>query len=216
MKRIAPEWNDILVQCQVKPITAAIWSEIFAAVVDENTFSAGDAEIDDFLGQVLHESAMLEHLEENLNYSAERLTQVWPTRFPTVEDAEPYARNPVALANNVYYKRLGNDERGDGWKFRGRGVIQVTGKSNYATVARLTGIDCLNTPELLAEPMYALRSAIAWWEGHVPDEAMGNITKVTRRVNGGTNGLAHRTQITADAAAAIGAGAHPSGGNATT
>ena len=203
MKRIAPEWYDILIQCQVKPFTAAIWSEIFAAEVDERAFSAGDAEIDDFLGQVLHESAMLERLEENLSYSAERLTQVWPNRFPTVEDARPYSHNPRALANNVYYKRLGNNEREDGWKFRGRGLIQVTGKSNYATVARLTGIDCLNTPELLAEPMYALRSAIAWWEGAVPDEAMGNITKVTRHVNGGVNGLAHRTQLTAIAGAAI-------------
>lgn len=199
MKRIAPEWNDILVQCQVKPTTAAIWSEIFAAVIDEGTFSAGDSEIDDFLGQVLHESAQLERLEENLNYSAERLTQVWPNRFPTVADAAPYARNPQALANNVYYKRLGNDERGDGWRFRGRGLIQVTGKSNYAAVARLTGIDCLNTPDLLAEPTYALRSAIAWWEGNVPDEVMGNIDKVTRRVNGGQIGLAHRLALTEEA-----------------
>jgi putative chitinase len=204
MKRIAPEWNDVLIQCQVKPTTAAIWSEIFAAAIGKDTFSAGDSEMDDFLGQVLHESAMLERLEENLNYSAERLTQVWPNRFPTVHDAQPYARNPEALANNVYYKRLGNDERGDGWKFRGRGLIQVTGKSNYAAVARLTGIDCLNNPALLAEPLPALMSAIAWWEGNVPDEVMGNITKVTKRVNGGTIGLAHRQSLTDEAGRALG------------
>jgi putative chitinase len=204
MKRIAPEWNEILVQCQVKPITAAIWSEIFAAAIGERTFSAGDDEVDDFLGQVLHESAMLERLEENLNYSAERLTQVWPNRFPTVLDAQPYARNPVALANNVYYKRLGNDERSDGWRYRGRGLIQVTGKSNYAAVARLTGIDCLYTPDLLAEPLYALQSAIAWWEGHIPDEVMGNVHKVTRLVNGGTVGLAHRQELTELAGRALG------------
>ncbi len=204
MKRIAPEWNDILVQCQVKPTTAAIWSEIFAAAIAQDTFSAGDSEVDDFLGQVLHESAMLERLEENLNYSAERLTQVWPNRFPTVQDAQPFARNAEALANNVYHHRLGNSERGDGWRFRGRGLIQVTGKSNYAAVARLTGIDCLNNPDLLSQPLPALMSAVAWWEGNVPDEVMGNISKVTRRVNGGEIGLAHRLALTQAAGEALG------------
>lgn len=204
MRRIAPEWHDILIQCQVKPTTAAIWSEIFAAVIGERTFSAGDGELDDFLGQVLHESSMLERLEEDLNYSAARLTQVWPNRFPTLEAAAPYARNPQALANNVYHKRLGNCERGDGWRFRGRGLIQVTGKSNYATVARLTGIDCLNDPDLLAQPLQALQSAIAWWEGHVPDEAMGNVHKITRIVNGGAVGLAHRQDLTEQAGKALG------------
>ncbi len=203
MKRIAPEWYHVLLQSDVKPTTAAIWSEIFAAAIDANTFSAGDAEIDDFLGQVLHESSLLEQLEEDLNYSAQRLMQVWPTRFPTYQAALPYARNPQALANNVYYKRLGNDERGDGWMFRGRGLIQVTGKSNYAAVARLTGIDCMNDPNLLAQPLPALQASIAWWEGHVPDEVMGNITKVTRRVNGGTVGLAHRRELTDDAGKAL-------------
>jgi putative chitinase len=196
VKRIAPEWNDVLLQCGVKPRTAAIWSEIFAAVIGKETFSAGDSEMDDFLGQVLHESAMLERLEENLSYSPERLTQVWPSRFPTVEAAQPYARNPEALANNVYRNRLGNNERGDGWRYKGRGLIQCTGKSNYAAVARLTGIDCLNNPELLAQPMQALQSAVAWWEEKIPDEVMGHITKVTRVVNGGQHGLAHRDQLT--------------------
>jgi len=196
VRRIAPEWNDVLLQCGVKPRTAAIWSEIFAAVIGKDTFSAGDSEMDDFLGQVLHESTMLEQLEESLNYSPERLTQVWPNRFPTVEAAQPYAHNPEALANNVYRNRLGNNERGDGHRYRGRGLIQVTGKSNYAAVARLTGIDCLNKPELLAQPLQALQSAVAWWENKIPDEVMGNVSKVTRAVNGGQIGLAHRTQLT--------------------
>jgi putative chitinase len=153
MSRIAPEWYEILLRCQVKPTTAAIWSEIFAALIRNDTFSAGDSEVDDFLGQVLHESGLLSRLEEDLNYSAQRLTQVWPNRFPDISAAQPYAHNPEALANNVYYKRLGNSERGDGWRYRGRGLIQVTGKSNYAAVCRATQLDCLNNPDLLAQPI---------------------------------------------------------------
>jgi putative chitinase len=196
MARIAPEWNEILNRCCVKPVTAAIWSEIFAACIRDDTFSKGDEELDCFLGQILEESAMLEHLEENLNYSAPRLMQVWPSRFPTLERAQACAHNPEALANQVYAKRLGNDERGDGWKYRGRGLVQVTGKSNYAAVCRATGIDCLNDPDLLAQPLYALQSAIAWWEGNSPDDVMGNVRKVTRLVNGGETGLAERTRLT--------------------
>lgn len=204
MNRIAPEWYEVLLQCQVKPTTAAIWSEIFAALIRNDTFSAGDSEIDDFLGQVLHESSLLEHLEENLSYSAARLTQVWPNRFPDLAAAQPYAHNSEALANNVYYKRLGNDERGDGWRYRGRGLIQVTGKSNYAAVCRATQLDCLNNPDLLAQPIPALTASIAWWEGHIPDEVMGNITKITRLVNGGTVGLVARQKLTDEAGRALG------------
>ena len=71
-------------------------------------------------------------VEENLNYSAKRLTEVWPKRFPSIAAAKPYANNPERLANSVYGGRLGNDEPGDGWKYRGRGFVQVTGKDNYA------------------------------------------------------------------------------------
>jgi putative chitinase len=205
MKRIAPEWNEILVQCQVKPITAAIWSEIFAAAIDERTFSAGDDEVDDFLGQVLHESAMLERLEENLNYSAERLTQVWPNRFPTVLDAQPYARNPRALANKVYGGRMGNVHPDDGWRNRGSGLIQITGADNLRAVQDATGIPVYDNPELLRQATTeALRVVIAWWEGNIPDEVMGNVHKVTRLVNGGTVGLAHRQELTELAGRALG------------
>lgn len=199
MSRIAPEWYDVLLQCQVKPLTAAIWSEVFAACIGQGTFSKGDDEIDDFLGQVLEESALLEHTEERLDYSSPRLMQVWPNRFPTVQQADAFAHNPEKLANLVYGGRLGNSERGDGWTYRGRGLIQVTGKSNYAAVCRATGIDCLAHPELLARPLPALQSAIAWWEGHIPDEVMGNTKKVTRLVNGGLTGLAERLKLTAEA-----------------
>jgi putative chitinase len=102
VRRIAPEWNHILLYMGVKPTTAAIWSEIFAAVVQRDTFSQGDRELDDFLSQVLHESCMLERLEERLHYSTERLMAVWPRRFPTLAAALPYAANAEGLANHVY------------------------------------------------------------------------------------------------------------------
>lgn len=194
--RTAREWNSVLLACGVKPSVAALWSEVFADTVKADSFSQGDAELDDFLGQILHESAGLTRLSEGLNYSAERLTEVWPGRFPTVNDARPYARNPEALANRVYGGRMGNTEPGDGWRFRGRGPIQLTGRDNYAFVGDLIGQDLTVLPELMEQPRYALEATIAWWEDRVPDSMIGDPEKVTRRVNGGLIGLAHREDLT--------------------
>lgn len=194
--RTAREWNSVLLACGVKPSVAAVWSEVFADTVKADSFSQGDAELDDFLGQVLHESAGLTRLTEGLNYSAERLTVIWPGRFPTVNDARPYARNPEALANRVYGGRMGNMEPGDGWRFRGRGPIQLTGRDNYAFVGDLIGQDLTVLPELMEQPRYALEATIAWWEDRIPDSMIGDPEKVTRRVNGGLIGLAHREDLT--------------------
>jgi len=90
-------------------------------------------------------------IEENMSYSARRMTEVWPSRFPDLESARPYARNPEALANRVYGGRLGNTQPGDGWRYRGRGLVQITGRANYAKVGRLIGVD------LEADPAAALR-----------------------------------------------------------
>jgi putative chitinase len=204
MTRTDHDWNDILIILGVKPITAAKWSSVFANVVKDDTFSLGDDELPDFLGQILHESAMLERTEENLNYSAERLMAVWPSRFPTHAGAQLYARNPMKLAEKVYGGRLGNDEPGDGAQYIGRGVLQVTGKDNYRAVGDVLGLDLVVFPGLLADPRTALLASIAWWEGHIPDAIMGDIVKVTRRVNGGTLGLADRIALTDKADDAIG------------
>lgn len=203
MKRPAREWYEILLQSRVKPAVAAIWSEAFADVVTSRSFSLGDDELDDFLGQVIHESMGLTRMVENLDYSAERLVQVWPTRFPTVADARPYARNPEALANRVYGGRLGNRAPGDGWKYRGRGPLQITGRDNYIVVGDLVGQDLTVVPELLEQPRYALEACIAWWEDRIPDFIVGDPEKVTRRVNGGIHGLAERQHLTALAGAAL-------------
>lgn len=197
------EWRVALIRCGVRAATADRWAPVFASVVRADSFSMGAAEVDDFLGQVLHESGKMERIEEGLSYSAERLMAVWPTRFPTAADANLYAHNPAALANKVYGGRMGNVAPGDGYKFRGRGLIQVTGRSNYAAVGHALNMDLIGSPELLAEPDIALRASIAWWEGNIPDGIMGDITRVTKRVNGGTHGLDDRRQLTDKARGAL-------------
>lgn len=206
MIRTAHDWNDILVQLGVKPIVAAKWSPLFAEVIKPGAFSAGDSEIPDFLGQVLHESAMLERLEEGLYYKTPgRLMAIWPSRFASLADERPYLCNPEALANKVYGGRMGNNSPGDGWRNRGSGLIQITGADNLRAVQAATGIPVYDRPELLRRPSAeALRVCIAWWEGNIPDSVMGDIVKVTKRVNGGTVGLADRKALTDEARAVLG------------
>lgn len=105
-----------------------------------------------WLAQLAHESGFKPAVE-NLNYNAQRLTQVWPSRFPTLASAQRCAHNPEALANTVYAGRLGNGgaESGDGFMFRGRGFLQITGRSNYAKYGKLIGIDLIAQPELAAQ-----------------------------------------------------------------
>jgi putative chitinase len=194
------DWNQTLIRCGVNSAVARTWAPVFDAEVKPGTFSAGAAELDDFMAQILHESAMLTRLEEGLSYSsAERLCAIWPARFPRVADAQPFVRKPVDLANKVYGGRMGNTEPGDGWKYRGRGLMQVTGRDNYRTVGRALGVDLEASPDLLGQPAMALRASIAWWERNIPDSVLGNVQRVTRLVNGGTHGLDHRTELAAKA-----------------
>ena len=205
-RRTASEWNQVLIRCGVKPITAAHWSTVFAEVIDDDTFSAGDSEIPDFLGQILHESSALDQLEEGLFYKTPgRLMATWPSRFKTLSDELPYLRNPRNLANKVYGGRMGNTWPDDGWLYRGSGLIQVTGADNFKMLQQATGVPIYDNPDLLRKPSAeALRVAIAWWEGNVPDSIMGDIVKVTRRVNGGNIGLADRRRRTDESREALG------------
>lgn len=191
------QWVSLLLSLRVRQNVAEKWAPAFAEFVTPEAFSLGKEEMDDFLGQVLHESGMLETIEENLSYSAQRLMVVWPKRFPTIEEAAPYARNPHALAERVYSGRMGNNLPGDGYKYRGRGILQITGKDNYAKVAQALGVDLLENPDLMLQPAISLRAAIAWWERNIPDGIIGNAGLVSRRVNGGTTGLADRENLTA-------------------
>jgi putative chitinase len=201
--RTAGDWARILESMGVKPAVFGRWAPVFANVVRPSTFSAGDDDLRNFLAQIIHESAGLTRLDENLNYSAKRMTEVWPSRFPTIEAAEPYARNPEALANKTYGGRMGNTKPGDGWKFRGRSPIMITGYNNYAKVGRLVGQDLTVMPELLEQPHYALEACIAWWEDAISDDMLGDPERVCRRVNGGLIGLAEREELTGRAGNAL-------------
>jgi putative chitinase len=157
-----------------------------------------------FLGQLHHESAGFTRMVENLNYSAKRLTEVWPNRFPTLASAEPYARNPEALANKTYGGRMGNTEPGDGWKYIGRGLIQLTGRANYRLYGELLGLPLEEDPNLAHWPEPAARIAAAFWSRNNLNALADkdDLTAITRKINGGTAGLADR-RIQVDRAKSI-------------
>jgi putative chitinase len=148
-----------------------------------------------FLAQVMHESGALAITEENLSYSAERMTQVWPGRFPTMAAAAPYAHNPRALANKTYNGRMGNRlGSDDGYTYRGRGLMQTTGRENYQRMGKLCGVDFEAQPELVVSAEHALKPALAeWTAGNLNVAAdRDDIGTITRRINGGLIGIAER------------------------
>ena len=149
-----------------------------------------------FIGQAQHESDNFKNLEEGLNYSASRLMAVWPSRFPSLDVANQYANNPEKLANKVYGGRadLGNTEDGDGFKFHGRGIFQLTGRSNVTTCGNALGQPFAEHPELLIEPEWACMSAGWFWNKRNLNELADNEdwTTMTKRINGGFVGLDDR------------------------
>lgn len=165
-----------------------------------------------WIAQCAHESAGFSVLEENLNYRATTLATVWPKRFAVMQNGKPMKdkaaknvpnkfalaieRKPELIANVVYSNRMGNGpvESGEGWKFRGRGLKQLTGKSNYTRCATALGVDLVSNPDMLLDPKYAALSAAWFWN----ENACGNLAEVddfiglTRRINGGIIGLEDR------------------------
>ncbi|HYZ20748.1 MAG TPA: hypothetical protein VE690_01200, partial [Rhodopila sp.] len=161
-----------------------------------------------FLGQCSVESAGFRALEENLNYSAARLCQVWPARFPNLEKAAACAMRPEALANAVYANRMGNGgaASGDGWRFRGRGLIQLTGRSAYERFARAMGIGLDQAVEHAATVQGAADSAAWFWsaQGLNALATTWSIDLITRKINGGSEGAAERRRLCEAALQAIG------------
>lgn len=151
-----------------------------------------------FLAQVAHESGGLKYSAENLNYSAQGLRSVFGKYFKTNDEAAAYARKPEKIANRVYADRMGNgnEASGDGWKYRGRGLIQLTGKENYQQFAKDYGVDCVNNPDLLLEPELALASAGWFWNKRSLNTFADkdDVIMITKRINGGINGLNDRQQ----------------------
>ena len=147
-----------------------------------------------FIGQAMHESGGFKHLVENLNYSAKGLMQTWPSRFPDMDTAEKYERNPLKIAGKVYAGRMGNETVEDAQKYIGRGIFQLTGKENYANCGLGLGVDLLGNPDWLATPKYAALSAGWYWNKRNLNplaEAM-DVVQLTKKINGGNIGLADR------------------------
>jgi len=152
-----------------------------------------------FLAQAAHESGNFKFLKENLNYSADSLLKVFPKYFKDKATADKYARNPEMIANRVYASRMGNGDEasGDGFKFRGRGYIQLTGKDNYKAFSNFIGEDCVANPDLVSDK-YPLVSASWFFDKNnlwtICDKGATDevVTAVTKRINGGTHGILDR------------------------
>jgi len=180
-----------------KKIPANVMEEI--PLIIEKFGIDGPLRLSHFLSQCAHESGNFKFVKENLNYSADGLRKIFPKYFPTIELANKYARQPEKIANKVYGGRMGNGDEasGDGFKFRGRGYIQLTGKDNYAAFDKFVDDDIMANPDLVATK-YPLTSAAFFFHKNklwdVCDKGHGDdiVLAVTKRVNGGTHGLADR------------------------
>ncbi len=149
-----------------------------------------------FIAQCAHESGNFRLLRENLNYRAESLMKTWPARFPTMEIARQYANKPEKIANKVYSSRMGNRDEasGDGWRYLGRGLIQLTGKENYQWFAASLEMDVEELPEYMMTFEGAVQSACFFWEttGLNKEADAGDIKTMTKKINGGFIGLEDR------------------------
>jgi putative chitinase len=164
-----------------------------------------------FLAQLAHESAELRRTQENLNYSWERLRKVFPRYFRTDPEAQAYGRQPERIANRVYANRMlnGDETSGDGWRFRGRGPIQVTGRENYRKSGQALGINLESDPDRLLDPSVGCMAAAWYWHSRglnaladADDE--NGFREITRRINGGFFGLEERVHFWERARAALG------------
>lgn len=150
-----------------------------------------------FFAQCGHESADFNVLTENLHYSALRLTQVFPRIFPNIAAAQPYDNNPEKIANKIYSSRMGNgtEESGDGYRYRGRGAIQLTGHNNYETFAKSINLSITATVAYCETLRGAIESALWFWKINNINKICDNddIVTMTARINGGQNGIQDRT-----------------------
>lgn len=196
---------DQLKQMHINPELADVFNETFERWgIKTVRQQAG------FIGQCGHESGNFRVLEENLNYAADRLMKIWPKRFPSLEVAQPYHRNPRKIANKVYANRMGNRDEAsdDGWRFRGSGWVQLTGHDNFYHFGKAVGVDVVMQPDLVRTPQYAALSAGWFWSTHKCNEIAesGDWTKLTKAINGGAIGLEDRVKHIREAISVLSGG----------
>jgi len=159
-----------------------------------------------FLAQTNYESVYMNYVEENLNYSAERLLKVFPKYFKNIYEANEFAYNREKIANRVYANRMGNgdEQSGDGYRYRGRGLIQLTGKNNYLKFSKWYNDSKIfvDSPDLLLQPQFAVLSAFFYWDTHkLNDYIVDNVDDyticklLTKKINGGLHGLQDRYML---------------------
>lgn len=189
--------EENLKQCLTNNENVKEWFDIFSEFLPEFKINTTDR-VCAFIAQCQHESADFTVLQENLNYSADGLLKVFKKYFPSRAVALRYHRQKEKIANRVYANRNGNSDEasGDGWKYRGRGIIQITGKANYKQCSlALFGDDSLiKDPDILLTPRYAAASACWFWKENNLNEICDdrNIELLTKKINGGLNGLSDR------------------------
>jgi putative chitinase len=221
-----------IVAAGVKQATAERWVDAVAAACQEFGIDTPQR-IAGFLSQCAHESGGFTMLQENLNYRAATMATVWPTRFAEREPdpkkpgktrakkdakganipnkfAMALERKPEMIANVVYANRMGNGptESGEGWRYRGRGLKQLTGKDNHRACSAGLGVDLVSNPDLLLEPVYAARSAAWFWSTNKCNvfADAGDIEGLTKRINGGLIGIDDRKKRYASAMSSLSAG----------
>jgi putative chitinase len=187
--------QEKLAKCLSRNKNTAELFEVFSEVLPRYEITTIER-VAAFLAQCGHESADFTVLKENLNYSAEGLSKVFPKRFPTVAAAQPYNRNPEKIANKIYSDRMGNgpEASGEGYKFRGRGAIQLTGKENYSKFANSVGKSLDETVAYTETLAGAIESACWFWTTNKLNDIAdkNDIVTLTKRINGGTIGLEDR------------------------
>ena len=195
--------HRILLAMRVRPETAALYAPHLDAAA--RGWGVADYALPMWLAQLAHESAMFERMVESLNYTkAAQIRRTWPKRFANNSAAVAFVSKPERLANFVYADRIGNGDAasGDGWKYRGRGLIQITGKDNYRDAGEALGLPLLEEPELLEDLVHAADAAGWFWKSHGLNRFASNINDCTRAINGGLNGLPDRMRLYNRASAA--------------
>ena len=162
-----------------------------------------------FLGQLAHETGGFKYMqEERFSYSGGRLWSLFRNRFHDEAEAQLFAGQPEKIANRIYAGRMGNGDEssGDGWRYRGRGILMLTGRSNYHEMSGRIGIDLISDPDSAVDPEVSLAIAAVWWADHKVNELADadDVAKITRRLSGGTQNLQARAGLVARAKAVVG------------
>lgn len=217
---ISPITIGLIESIGIRHAHAVRWLPHISQAAQRYQIDATPRRLAAWLATIAHESARLTRTVEDLNYSTDGLAQTWPSRYAERDASGNYLRiqldgrvrykpnavarriagRPEQIANLTYANRLGNGspESGDGWRYRGRGLIQITGRANYAATGKALGLpDLLDEPDMLERPHIAAYSAAEWWHRHGCNTLADadDLTGVTRRVNGGLSGLNHRINL---------------------